>query len=516
MLILLPGLFLLLAALTLLILRFARPNFKYPWIIALSGAVLAMAGVFLWKIHFPASVSLLPWQPLTIFDYTPTWLADSVSWPFALSLTVSAAAIILSSVVRNENDPLPWAGTLLLTTFGILAVSAGDPLTLILVWAAIDAAELMVMLRSTEGEFRSQSVVLGYAIRVTGMGAVIGAGVINAAARLPMGFDAIAGGAGLLLLVGAGLRLGVLPLRLPYREDNVLRRGFGTALRLVSAASSLSVLARIPASALPPAWTPTLLILTAVPALYAGWMWLRASDELQGRPFWMLGMAALAVASTLRGSPNGSAGWGTALVLCGGLIFLYSARQRSLRWLVLLGLWGLSALPFSPTASAWVSRNGSSWLYLLFFLPAQALIMAGYVRHALHPGETSLESQERWVRVLYPAGLFLLASASVLLGLWGWDGARAVGAWQAAIPALVLTGGLVFLALRLFTRTARTVTQWSDVVRLDWFYRFIGLVNRTLEGAARLISSTLEGEGGIFWSFLLLVLVLSLLSAGGR
>jgi hypothetical protein len=32
---------------------------------------------------------------------------------------------------------------------------------------------------------------------------------------------------------------------------------------------------------------------------------------------------------------------------------------------------------------------------------------------------------------------------------------------------------------------------------------------------ARLVTTTLEGDGGIFWSILLLVLILSLLSTGG-
>lgn len=516
MLILLPVLLLVLAALTLLILRFSRPNFKYPWVIALAGAVLALAGVFLWKIRFPAFISLLPWQPLTIFDYAPTWLADSVSWPYALALAALAAAVILTSVVRNENDPMPWAGTLLLTALGILAVSAGDPLTLILVWAAIDLAELVVMLRSTEGENRTQSVVLAYAIRVVGMGAVIGANVIGAAERLPMTFALVSSSAGLFFLIGSGLRLGVLPLRLPYRQDNVLRRGFGTTLRLVSAASSLALLARIPSAALPSSWTPYLLVLTAVPALYAGWIWLKASDEMQGRPFWIVAMAALAVASTLRASPNGSIGWGVTLVLSGGLIFLYSARQRSMLWIIPLGLWGLSALPFSPAASAWTSGNANPGLSLVLFLPAQALMMAGFIRHALHPGETSLESQERWAKILYPAGLFLLAGISVLLGLWGWDGARVLGTWWAGIPVLLLTGGLVGLSLKVLSRASRAITQWGDVVRIGWVYRSISAVNRSLEGAARLVTTTLEGEGGIIWSFLLLVLILSLLSAGGH
>ncbi len=515
MLILMPVLLLALTASLLLVLQYARPKFKYSWIIAAVGSLLALAGAFFWQIRFPAAVSLLPWQPLSVFDYTPTWLADSVSWPYALAVTALAAAVILTSVARSENLPFLWAGTLLLTAIGILAIAAGDPVTLVLVWAFFDLAELVVMTGSTEGESRAHNVILAYAVRQVGMGSVILAVVVNTAARLPAGFEALSRDAGLLLLVGAGLRLGVLPLRLPYRGETVLRRGFGTTLRLVSAAVSLSVLGRIPPATLASPLTPYLLALAALPALYGGWMWLRASDELVGRPFWVLGLASLSVAAALRGSPAGSVGWGVALVVVGGLLFLYSARQRSLLWLLAPGLWALSTLPFSVSASGW-SGSASSWLFLIPFLPAQALLMAGFARHALHPGETSFESQERWSKFIYPLGFFLLAGISILSGLWGWDGARTVGPWGLALAALGLSVALFLLAVRFLSRASPVVTQWSDVMRLGWFYRSVDAVFRLLENLARLITSALEGEGGILWSFLLLVLILTLLAAGGR
>src|SRR5690606_31770558 len=93
--------------------------------------------------------------------------------------------------------------------------------------------------------------------------------------------------AGLYLLLAAGLRVGVLPLHLPYAGESVLRRGVGTALRAITAASSLILLARIPAGSIAPQYAPYLLMFTALAAVYGGWMWLRAPDELTGRPYWL-------------------------------------------------------------------------------------------------------------------------------------------------------------------------------------------------------------------------------------
>ena len=518
MLILGPVLLLFSFALALLVLNYARPDFKYPWLVAAGGTLLALAAVLAWQLRLPLSFSLPPWQPVELYPSSPTWLADDSSWPYALALALLAVAVIWTSIVRAETDLLGWAGTLLLTGLGILAVAAGNPLTLVLIWTALDLAELVTMLRTSEGEQSAVGVWIAFAVRIFGTGLVLWASAVTTSSGSVLDFRAVPARPGLYLLLAAGLRLGVLPLHLPYRQENSLRRGLGTSLRLVSAASSLALLSRIPPAALNTRLTPYLLVLAAVAALYSGWMWLRASDELLGRPFWILGMASLAVASSLRANPTGSTAWGVTLILAGGLLFLYSSRQRSLMVLPLLALWGLTALPFSPTASAWLTGDRSAWLLLLPFLPAQALLLAGYLRHSLHPGETSFESQARWAKLIYPTGLLLPLTGLLLLGMLGWNGARQFGLVWAGPVVVLLAAGFAVLALRVLIhrRPAAVPGQWTELFRLNWLLRLLAGLFRTLESIASLLTSLLEGDGGFLWSLLLMVLILSILSTSGR
>jgi hypothetical protein len=511
-LILTSPLLLILVATALTLLRTLQPKFRYPWVVAAGGSILAFLGTFLWRPYLPLAIPLFSWGPTAIFQFRASLLVDQTSWVYALSLTGLAVAVILTSVVRAESEPGSWAGALFLAALGILAVCAANPFTLILGWTVIDFAELIFMLRSTEGESQSQSVVVAFAIRVLSTGLIIWALVLNAAGGLPPEFQLVQPQVGLILLLAAGLRLGVLPLNLPYRKENVMRRGLGTLLRLVSAASSLALLARIPAQSLNAFLPVFLLILAILAALYAGWMWLSSSDEIVGRPFLVLGLAALSVACSLRADPAGSIGWGAALILCGGFIFLYSARERSILWLPMTALWGLSALPFSLTSSAWLSGNASSIGFVLPLLPAQALLIAGFIRHALHPGETSLESQPRWVRLIYPAGLLLLPVTALLLGLWGWNGSRILGLWWTALPVIGLVLLLLFFESWISKHAAfPSAGQWIRTLHLDSVPHVFSSMFTTMERATDLLSGTLEGEGGIFWSFVLLVLILTLL-----
>jgi hypothetical protein len=518
MVILFPVIVMFLTAVILLFMRFVRRNYKYSWLIALGGATLALVGVFLWHIRLPQSISLAAWQPIALFSFSPTWLADGTSWPYALSLSTLATVVIWTSIVRTENDPAAWAGTLLLTCIGILAVTAENPLTLILAWSALDLTELFAMLRSTDGEERSRGVVIAFAARLAGTGLVIWGNLVTLSTGNPIDFRSTPERAGIYFLIAAGLRLGVFPLHLPYQKENVLRRGFGTTLRLVSAAASLSLLARIPASALHSSLLPYLLILAALAALYAGWMWLRASDEILGRPFWVLGTASLAIGASLLGNPTGSIGWGVMLVLGGGLIFLFSARQRNIIWVPLLSLWGLSALPFSATATAWETGRQLSWLYIIPFIPAQALLATGVIRHVLHPGESSLESHERWTKFLYPIGLLLMAAIMVLLGVWGWNGAGHIGMVWPALGANILVIGFTALALTILVQllTPSSSGQWTRIFRLEWLYAIVVTTYEFFCRVAEIVTSSLEGEGGLLWSLLLLALIFSILSTQAR
>ncbi len=153
-------------------------------------------------------------------------------------------------------------------------------------------------------------------------------------------------------------------------------------------------------------------------------------------------------------------------------------------------------------------------MFSLAFIPSQALLLAGYIRHALQPDESNLVSQEGWIQILSTTGLSILAGVAMLLGVWGWDGALTVGIWWISILVIILSIGL-FASLRKFpSQSSRTITQWGDVIRLEWLYRIGNTFMKVLENISQSITNTLEGEGGVFWSFLLLVLILSLLAAG--
>jgi hypothetical protein len=396
---------------------------------------------------------------------------------------------------------------------GLLAVTANNPLTLLLVWGALDLTEVITQLRSVNDPANNEKVVVAFSTKAMGIGLLLWANIVSIAGGKIFDFQSIVPGSGLYLVAAAGLRLGVLPLRLPYLSESTLRRGIGTSLRLVSAVASLVLLAHIPAGSLTSALTPFLLGLAAIAALYGGWMWLRAPDELTGRPYWVISLASLSVISALSGNPLGAVAWGCALILVGGALFLASAQQVWVDRVVLVGVWSLSGLPFSLTASAWLGTLG---FFTPFVVVAQALLMAGFVRQALRStGRTSLDSQPGWAGKIYPAGIVLLVVFQLLLGFVGWDGAFQIGAWLQALATSILALGLVWATPR-FRILNPIRAHWVNpaVSGIGAIYNGLWAIYRILRRISQIITDTLEGEGGIMWTLLFLILFISFLTQG--
>jgi len=497
-----------------MVLQVTQPNARYAWLVAVGGSLLALISVFMWLAQVPFDMTLPAWQPQTVFINPIQFRADRLSWPFALSITALTLTILLTAITRSAiTNSFTWAGTLALGGIGLLAVTANNPLTLLLVWGALDITELMTQLRAVDGPANNEKVVISFSTRALGIGLLLWANIVSIAQGNTFDFQSIAPASGLYLVAAAGLRLGVLPLHLPYASESTMRRGIGTSLRLVSAVSSLVLLAHIPVGSLTSALTPFLLGLAIIAALYGGWMWLRAPDELTGRPYWVISLAALSVVSALSGSPLGAVAWGCALILVGGALFLASVQQVWLNRALLVGVWSLSSLPFSLTASAWL---GSLGFFIPFVIVAQALVMAGFVRHALRSaGRTTLESQPGWANKIYPTGIILLIVFQLLLGLTGWDGASQVGAWLQALLTSILAFGLVWATPR-FRVLNPIRAHWVSpaVSGIATIYSSLWVIYRMLGRISQSITVTLEGEGGIMWTLLFLVLFISLMTQG--
>jgi len=500
---------LILLALTLIAviaLHLFAPLRRSSWAAAAIGSLAAWGSVFFWQISLPALLPVGSWRPVSLFAVSPALKVDALAWVYALSLTSLAAAVIFTSSAQTETSVWAWAGSLTLTALGLLAFLSDNPLTLVMIWTALDLTDALNTLRSASDGAMSEKAVMSFSVRAAGTGFALWASVNNAMLGAPFLFENLRPQSAVYLLIAVGLRVGVLPLHLAAEPQ--MRRGFGSALRLTAAASSLALLSRLPQVGLT---ETSLLILQAgalLAALYGSWKWFSGQEDvLSLRPFWLIAVSALALLQAAGGNGAGAAAWGCVLVLTGGGVFLAFARQRWLQVLLsLLVLFSLG-LPFSLTGTVWLADL--PWFLALPALLAQAMLLAGVFFFLWRSSGPAWEELPQWARVSYPLGLSLLPLTALILGLWGWPGALRLGNWPVGLAALALTTGLLTLRWRFWPQSApgQSAPRQSRLYQIQarltaavgWLYRFIRRASFFLVGL-------LEGEGGLLWILLTLVI----------
>jgi hypothetical protein len=539
----------------MLLIRMLRPTSRFLWLAGMLGALFAWLAVYAARFDLPYEVAPQTWQPEAFFPLSPALLIDTSSWIFALALVTHVLAVMLTSVARlggkgfpfkvalpavesmesSTPDPQPpppganwkaWAANLALTSLGLVAVLAGNLLTILLAWSALDIIELIILLGQVSTSVERGQVVRAFSARVSGIIVLLLAGIVIWAQGGRLSFGPSTALVSLLLFIAAGLRLGIFPLQVPILRELPLRIGLGTTLRLIPAAASLLLMVRTAETGIQGAAGMVMLGFAALAGLVGSTGWLRAQNEPAGRPYWILATASLALAAAILGQPTASLAWSLALLLPGSLIFLSSLRRRFMAPIQLLGIVWLTCLPFTPTwagSSIFQPAPGSEGLAgqiitvllgVVFFI-VHAVLLTGYLVHGLRgiiiPSTDPQPKVERWVWLLYIPGLIILPVFHFILG-WMIRPSAAQASlvmWLEGASALGLAGAIWFYMSRpgrqniVILRGRRWLA--SGLVYRPLYQPFEWLF-RLAAQLIRVISSVLEGEAGILWAFVLLVL----------
>ena len=334
---------------------------------------------------------------------------------------------------------------------------------------------------------------------------------------LSLQFAFIPASVSVYVLIALGLRMGVLPLNVFFLGGTPItpRPGhiaaYGVCFGQFGAVDALG----------DNRCAPELAIAPDAPGIDRGplriaFAWLRASDELVGRPYWILGMASLGFAAAMRAHPAAVMAWGLALLLVGSLAFLASTRDWRLAAIGALGLIGITTLPFTAAQGGAALYTAPFNLIALGFLVPHAVLMLGFVRHGLRQSNT-LEGVERWVWIIYPLGLVSLPLTQWLVStllLPDLPGTVIISLWP-GIAVVLLAGGIYGASRVMPPVPVALFDALQYVFSFEWLFR---LANGLFQFVARLYAvpvALLEGEAGLLWTLLFLALLFTLLTQLG-
>jgi len=529
MLLLIPVLVLFLSAAAVLALQRFRPGLGNAWAVSTGAAFL----VWLFFLAVPLKL----FSPLVFNSWVAVsgqagridFMLDSISWvyEFCLATVLLAVLITASARLRYQNRPAVWAGSLGITAIGLLVVSANTLLTLVLAWTAIDILELVIVLAISQNKKAADNALLSFFFRIASSFIVIWAMIVSYSHGTELTLTNSTPDVSIYLLVAAVLRLGVLPLRASEIAETPLSRGLGTILQMVSPASSFVLLTHLPANIISNSFTLFLLAIVAVVGIYGATRWAYSHDEIKGQPYILVTMAAIAITCVIRQHPEAVAAWGEIYLLAVSVLFLYSERSRGVMWVALLGLFGASALPISPSNFGWIGLfpHGFDFLGIVYII-ILAMALFGYFRHLLRP-EGDYSGLDRWIQRTYPVGLLLLTAAQGIIFYRTFPASFKLQYWWAGTTAFVLalTGMLVWNRIQqrtevsarqnLFSLITSRLSGWlNSLLSLDWLYRILEGIYNVASSIVQVLTVTLEGEGGVLWALVLLALLISIIKTG--
>ena len=521
------------ASIAILINHAFKPSISRAWLIALVATTIAWLITLFLRLYLPTQVSLLDWTPAELFQGRLELVLDYQSWPYAVALITLCMATIFTDTTRANLDktPFSWAGSLVIALINLFAVLAGNPLTIALAWALADLVELSYLFSLRNSDSNNQDLVTGYTTRLLSILALVVATALGWRTQPNFDLHEMPANTTWVFLLAATLRLGIFRNRQSTTYVPEVHQGITVFLQLAPAASALVLISHLNTlpEVLGDSWQGLVSGITSLFALYSSLMFATRSNKIQSRPFWLVSLAAFGVLCALNGSALESRVWGLASLLSGAMLYLFEPAVRRIRFLPLLGLIGLVGLPFTLAATGWGGLIGASFRpSLVLVLISHALLVAGYVRF-IFEANTTITALEKQARITFPMGLVFILQTILVLGVVGWPGVFALGQWWMPVISLGLVGlaifGFIRLGLKLpFTnleqrlplyRILQAALTWiENFFSLDWMYSGIEILFHQIAKVTNAGTDLIEGEGGVLWSLIFLIALISIFVAG--
>ncbi len=529
-----PIFLLLLGAVAVLVGR--SRSVRVSGVTALATAFFATGVTLLLGFRLPAAVVLSRWQTDSLFGGALRLVADGASWLLALALLFALfSACLIGLSGRTKRSGRHRAGSLLAVACALVAVFADNLVTLAIAWAALDLVTFF-SLALARGEKR---VAAEFTIDLLAVALLLAAALVGAQADVPAGLSGgkLSSQSVLFMVLATMLRLGLYPVHDGARR--ILGSRWGeiegiTGLASIAVAVDLLAVLALQAQVMPLRGWLTLAAL--VGGLVGGWKWYSANTPREQLTYMLLAQTGVIVLTFLWGGQWAVAGviaQGLSVMFAGTVLSLYRGNVASGRgWMItqVLAVLVLGGLPltagFVGTLALYsgLLQAGGQAMVMPAAVVIQAMLMAGGFRLAFFPGPGP-PKHAPFAKVGYLSGLAIPAAMGVLVGLAPDSLAAFLGAAEFPGWAGMLTsGGLTALGSSLLA-AGLGAGLWScwgqlrirgvtiprlnlvSVVELRWLHAAAWTLYCGFARAMRAGALVLEGQGGVLWALVLVIIV---------
>jgi len=509
--------------------RLRRPN-----LVMVVAAALALLTGLLVRGDTPVTQIVSEWQPVSVFTAPISFRVDQTAWIMSVGLLIAGLATALAWLAfPGQSRPAPRALSLLMIAAAVASVYASNLLTLTMAWGMLDlmfVAALLVRSGPQVGRRAAVAIILNTTSTMC---------VWIATLLIENGHDSLywhlvnlPDGPRMWLAVAGVLRMGLYPLHQWLPVDPSREANRSALLYTVPPMAGLALWSRLAITHNLPETSivPLLALISAVVGAVLAW---QNSRSRAGLPYLTLGLAGLAVLDLGVLTTPGTL-TAVALNWLFIVISLFIARSFSRRapWWSVGGLIAGLAIIGVPGTLGFTARyamitnlvHSGDWGLVAGGLLSEALLIAAVIRIVFTP-----TNDDRPIGLLrqVTCGLAIITAAAPLI-LLAFNSALIPGTSSLNTllsnlePMTILAWVLpIGVGVALAWRDLRTVTpqpisiehgttdsespMWLRLIRLDWLSVTFGFVVQRSTALLRGLASVIEGEGGLIWVIVIVI-----------
>ena len=511
---------------------------------ALAGYVLKKRGVrtaYIWMML--VFISLILWFFLLLIPYdrfSPIIINDwfkfgetSVSLRFALnpqnwilvfSLIAFNLTFFLTGIARLnvKNDLRRWIFLLLLIAFSYLAFISADFWSVVLLWTILDLIELgfyRIIIGTVEGKNYFRKYI------IKSLGSILL--IWNIASMSSSGFNPLINGIVSLnttstIFLAAILHSGIFPLITEFKlpEDDNSNEILKSVFSVLTFAVSFSVITTLPAPELPLVISFTFSLLAYLLIIFASILWITKKGLNNSLQFLLLNEAGIFIFLYFSGAAQYITYLLALLVISVLWLILFTHRARNLLVFPVISTFFATGLPLSiiTFGSRGFIGNGIS-MGLIIMLISQTLFIFGYLKFVFEKNE-KFHELEIWYQTSYLAGLFFpFMSAAAIIFYSRTTFSSEIQYWLlgAIVTIIGLLGYLISRKKLTNKNTEKYLSQsrYAVILRFlsfEWLFKIFSFLEGKTRSFVNGFSGLMEGEGGIMWALVFLILILTMLT----
>jgi hypothetical protein len=507
---------LLVFALIVIILGRTRFNIIQSWITSLIAAILAWSSFLIIKL-----MGIIDWSSSYLNinglqDVLVRFKIDERDWVFGILLISLLIAFLLNETIRisDKKNPDNWSRFIVITALGLMVIMARSLLAFIFTSTLLDLGVLIHKLISQKSTEQNNTPVLSFVLHSIGTLLIL-FGMASAATENLF-----------LIIVGALFRIGDFS---SFVDSNVKTAMKYSQMDFADFVIPLSTLAFFYENEISIGAFSGKYLIISIWCILGIALLIKAftnKEAVLKQKAWIDSFSWLGFFLILSGNTHAIIPFSIVFITLGGVQSFSIIRKRGISIGLFLLALGLIGFPYTPSFGVWLLVDVQKPDFFFIVNDLFLVFLFSKVFNKLIDNSTIEKTKEDWIGIVSTASSIFLLLVAWTLEFWLKP--ISIDHTDYFYPGLFLilytllfVVGKIANVKKFFQRfksryglALQQVIHWlSILLSFKWVLRLFSAINKIIAELVNLFTRVLDGEGGLLWAFVFLILLSTVLMA---